>query len=227
MRRGIARSESLGPAGLPRPPTSHHRATREPRPCGRRRSRPNCEVARAVGEANHAFARLVLGVVLTRTNRILQGIAECKRALALDRNLAHAHAQFGLAKLYMGCGAETEAHMREAFRLSPLDIFAHNWMLTVGFAKLQTQEDNEAVVWFHRSIEANRNFPLAYFGLAAALALHGSLDQARAAAQAGLLISSTFTIRRFRDCAQNDNPIYLAERERVYQGMRRAGVPEG
>jgi hypothetical protein len=48
---------------------------------------------------NHAGAHLVLGAVQIHTNRTAQGMAESKRALALDRNLVSAHAQIGLAKL--------------------------------------------------------------------------------------------------------------------------------
>jgi TolB-like protein/class 3 adenylate cyclase len=40
----------------------------------------------------HAMAHLMLGIIQILTNRAAQGIAECERALALDRNLAHAHA---------------------------------------------------------------------------------------------------------------------------------------
>ena len=36
----------------------------------------------------HAFAHAVLGLVQIVTNRAAQGISECERALALDRNLA-------------------------------------------------------------------------------------------------------------------------------------------
>jgi TolB-like protein/class 3 adenylate cyclase len=185
-------------------------------------------VLKAVSEApNHAFAHLVLGAVLNATNRAVQGIAECERALALDRNLADAHARIGVAKFLIGRGAETETHINEAFRLSPRDIFAFDWLMMVGFAKLQITADSEAVDWFHRSIEANRNHPLAHFGLATALALVGSLDEARGVAKTGLALNPSFTIRRFRDGAQSDNPNFLAKRERIYQGLRTAGVPEG
>ena len=44
----------------------------------------------------------------------------------------------------------------------------------VGHAKLLLNADAEAVVWLGRSIEANRNYPLAHFLLAAALALLGA-----------------------------------------------------
>ena len=99
--------------------------------------------------------------------------------------------------------------------------------MIVGIAKLQLGADAEAVAWLRRSIEANRNHPLAHFYLAAALALLGALDEARAAAQAGLALNPSFTIRRFRANASSDNPTYLAGRERIYEGMRMAGVPEG
>ena len=174
----------------------------------------------------HAVAHLVLGGVKIATSRAAQGIEECERALALDRNLADAHAHIGLAKYLIGRGTETEAHINEALRLSPRDIYAFRWLIYVGFAKVQLDADAEAVAWFLRSIEANRNYPITHFALAAALALLGSLDQARAAAKAGLTLDPKFTIRRFRDGASSNNPAFLAKRERVYHGMRIAGVPE-
>jgi len=175
----------------------------------------------------HARAHLLLGFVQIRTKRAAEGIAECEQALALDRNLASAHAAIGLAKYVMGRGAETEGHAREALRLSPRDTFAYLWMGIAGHAKLGLGADEEAVVRFRRALEINRNDPVAHFALAAALAQLGRLDEAQAATQAGLALDPTFTISRWRNLAPSDNPIFLAQRERVYDGMRKAGVPEG
>lgn len=174
---------------------------------------------------NYAWGHLVLGTLLVATNRAAEGIHEFERALALDGNLAEAHAQIGGTKYFMGRSAETEAHINEAFRLSPRDIFAYRWMMMIGFAKLHLNADAEALDWFRRSIEANRN-SFTHFGLAAALALLGARDEAKAAAKAGLSLMPSFTIRRFREGAWSDNPTYLANRERIYQGLRMAGVPE-
>jgi TolB-like protein/class 3 adenylate cyclase len=176
---------------------------------------------------NHAVAHLGLGIVLLSSKRAAQGIAECERALALDRNLAEAHAQIGLAKFVLGREAETEGHVNDAFRLSPGDVFGYRWLQIIGHSKFQAGEYAEAVRWLHRSVEANRNFPFAHFVLAAALAHADELDEARASAQAGLAINPSFTIGRYRGTAYTDNPIYLAGRERLYEGMRLAGVPEG
>jgi tetratricopeptide (TPR) repeat protein len=128
---------------------------------------------------------------------------------------------------HLGRGAETEAHVHEALRLSPRDIGAFRWMMLVGIAKSQVGAYEEAVVWLRRSIDANRNMPYTHFNLAAALALLGRLDEARTAAKAGLALDPAFTIRRFQRQLSSDNPTYLAKRERVYEGMRLAGVPEG
>jgi TolB-like protein len=175
----------------------------------------------------YAVAHMYLGAVHISTDRATQGIVECEQALSLDRNLANAHGWIGLAKYYLGRGEETEAHVHEALRLSPRDIFAYRWMFFVGIAKVQLNADTEAVVWLRRSIEANRNYPVAHFLLAVALALLGSLDEARAVAQVGLSLHPGFTIRRFERQSPSHNPSYLTRRERFYEGMRLAGIPEG
>jgi TolB-like protein/class 3 adenylate cyclase/Tfp pilus assembly protein PilF len=174
-----------------------------------------------------ALAHLALGVVHILTNRAAEGIAECEQALALDRNLADAHAHIGWAKSLLGRSAENEAHTHEALRLSPRDIYAFRWMNGVGIAKSQLGADAEAVVWLRRSIEANPNQPMAHFLLAAALAQLGNLNEARAAVQAGLARNPGFTIHRYRANPWSDNPTYGAWRERMYEAMRMAGVPEG
>ena len=176
---------------------------------------------------NHASAHCLLGLIQIYSKRAAQGIAECERALALDRNLAVAHAQIGFAKYVTGRGEETEAHVLEALRLSPHDTAANVWMVWVGNAKSQIGADEEAIAWIRRAIEANRNLPAEYFFLAAALALVGRADEARAAAQAGLKLDPSFTVSRFRASVAGDNPTYLARRERICDGMSRAGIPEG
>jgi TolB-like protein/Tfp pilus assembly protein PilF len=175
----------------------------------------------------HALGHMLLGVVQMYTNRAAQGIAECQRALVLDRNLANAHGFIGAAKFFLGRPAETETHINEALRLSPRDTNAFRWMQFAGNARLHLGDNEAAVAWLRRGIEANRNYALMHFQLAGALALLGLLDEARAAAQSGLALYAGFTIRRFRSAAVGDNPTYLAGRERISEGLRMAGVPEG
>ena len=176
----------------------------------------------------HSRAHMYLGVVQMNTDRAAQGIAECEQALALDHNLADAHGWIGLCKFHGGRATETEAHIHDALRLSPRDTYSYRWLMFLAFVKLLENADAEAVVWLRRSLEANHNNTLAHFILAATLALLGKLDEARSAAHAGLALNPTFTVRRFRlNATRDDNPTYLAKRERICQGMRMAGVPEG
>jgi TolB-like protein/class 3 adenylate cyclase len=174
-----------------------------------------------------ALAHLCLGCVQIYTNRAAQGISECEQALAIDRNLASAHAYIGLAKYFVGRGEETEAHIRDALRLSPRDSSAYHWQVIAGVAKVFLGKDEEAVPQLRRAIEINRNYQIAHFYLGVALARLGELDEARIAAKDGLAMDPTFTIRRYRGDAPSDNPVFLAARQRIYETMRRIGLPEG
>jgi TolB-like protein/class 3 adenylate cyclase len=175
---------------------------------------------------DHALAHLSLGMVLGFTNRAAQGIAEYERALALDRNMAGAHALIGQNKLFIGRAEETEAHVLEALRLSPRDPWAYVWLLTAGFAACLLGRNEEAASWFRRSIEANRNFALCRFIHATVLANSGRMDEARSELAAGLALDPGFTIANFQSAVSSDNPLYLQQRARVIDEMRRAGIPE-
>ena len=175
---------------------------------------------------NHALAQYLLGNLFILTNRAIEGIGKCQRALELNRNLAGAHSHIGLAKLAVGLAEETECHILGALRLSPRDPNAYAWMVYAGAAKLYLGSDEDAVARLSKAVEINQNYALAHFLLSAALALLGRLQKARTAARSGLLLEPTFTVRRYRSGASSDNPTFLSQRERIYDGMRKAGVPE-
>ena len=122
---------------------------------------------------DHARGHMWLGYIGILTKRASEGIAECEHALRLDRNLASAHAYVGLGEMFLGRADETEAHIAEALRLSPRDTTAYIWMHIAGIAKNHLCLYEQAVAWFRRAIEANRNFPQAYYFVAAALAQLG------------------------------------------------------
>jgi TolB-like protein/class 3 adenylate cyclase/Tfp pilus assembly protein PilF len=177
---------------------------------------------------DHARGHMVLGLVYIYTKRAARGIAECEHALELDRNLAQAHSTLGMGKIYVGRPEETEAHIVEALRLSPRDTMANSWMSYAGIAKNYLGLYDQAVPWFRRSIEANRNIPHPHFVLGAALALLGQLDEARSSVRAGLALNPTFTISRAHAAwtAMSDDPTHLARLEHLLEGLRKAGVPE-
>jgi tetratricopeptide (TPR) repeat protein len=104
---------------------------------------------------------------------------------------------------------------------------AYVWMAHVGMAKSHLGSWEQAVAWCRRSIEANRNYFVAYLMLAVALAQLGRLDEARSAVEFGFALNPTFTISRGRAFwSASDNPTYLAQLEPMVEGSRKAGVPE-
>ena len=177
---------------------------------------------------DHALGHMWLGLVDIFTKRAAEGIAECEHALELDRNLASAHNLIGHGKIFIGRSEESEAHVAEALRLSPRDTNAYLWMHVAGQAKLYLGSYEQAVAWLRRSVEANRNFPIAKFHLAAALAQLDQLDEARSAVKAGLALDPAFAVSRVRAArtARSNDPTYLAANERIFEDMRKAGVPE-
>ena len=176
---------------------------------------------------DHALAHVSLGMILGFTNRAPQGIAEYERALALDRNMAGAHALIGQNKVFIGLAEQTKSHVLEALRLSPRDPWAYVWLLTAGFAACLLGRDEDAASWFRQSIEANRNFALCRFIHATVLANRGRMDEARSELAAGLALDPGFTIANFQSAVSSDNPLYLQQRARIINDMRRAGIPEG
>jgi TolB-like protein len=182
--------------------------------------------AKAVGFApDYAEARYAMGLVLTFTKRSAQGVAAFDRALALNRNLVQAHAMLGFGKICLGRSEETEAHIHDAFRLSPLDPDAFTWLMFAGLAALHLGRNEDAAGWLKQSIDAYPGFPAVHFLLSAALGNLGQRDDARMAVQAGLRLNPTFSVREFRGREYSDNAVYLEQRERIIEGLGRAGAP--
>jgi hypothetical protein len=77
-----------------------------------------------------------------------------------------------------------------------------------------------------KSVEINPHWALSQFVLAGALALAGLLADAAEACAVARRLAPNFTIAKFRSEAVSDSPVYLAQRQRFYEGLRLAGVPE-
>jgi tetratricopeptide (TPR) repeat protein len=91
------------------------------------------------------------------TRRAQQAIAEAERALALDRNLAHARGGvLATANIATGRAEQVEGHVQDAIRLSPRDKDLYVWAMLAGMANLCLAEDDTAVTWLRRSVETNR-----------------------------------------------------------------------
>ena len=185
-------------------------------------------LTRALAIAPNSSAALrVMGALLAVTQRADRGIEMLRHALTLDPNLARAHGSLGLAKAYAGLAEQTEDHVSDALRLSPRDALATNWLLHAGFAKSLLGQDEEALPWLRRSINANRSNHWPYFYSAACLANLGQIEVARRELAAGLALNPKFTIARYCAGQQSANPVFRAQNERIAENLRKAGAPGG
>jgi TolB-like protein/class 3 adenylate cyclase len=175
---------------------------------------------------DNAQAHLQRATALQASKAPERALSECELAISLDGNLAGAHGRAGLLKIFIGRAEETEQHVSEAMRLSPRDPDLHAWYFHLGVAALFLGRLDAAIRYLRKSVEISSEFGLGYFYLAAALALAGRQEEAAHARGTGERLTPTFTIRRVRARAFGDNPRYLEQRERLYEGLRRAGVPE-
>jgi len=74
---------------------------------------------------------------------------------------ADAHAGIGFGKILIGRAEGAEAHIVEALRLRPRDTFRLRLDDSRGYREAQLGDCEQAVGWFRRATEVNRNFPLA------------------------------------------------------------------
>jgi TolB-like protein len=176
---------------------------------------------------NCAEAHMTYGTVLYAMRAPERALRELELALGLDANLAAAHAYLGLIKYSLGRPRDTRAHVAEAMRLSPCDPLLFHWHFFIGVAELYLGRVVHGIESLRMSVEINPNWGLSQFVLAAALALTGLLAEAGEVRAVAQRLVPNFTIARFRAGAASDNPVYLAQREHFYRGLRLAGVPEG
>ena len=177
---------------------------------------------------DHARAHSALAGTYIFTKRAAQGLPVCEHAIALDRNLAHAHALIGMAKNLTGSPHEAEGHVHEALRLSPRDPWANIWLHWEGLGKICMGLWEQAVAPYRRSIEINRNLHTAHFLLAAVLAQLDRWDEARESVKSGLAVNQVMTIARARELwtGFSDDPTYRATLEPVFESLRKAGLTE-
>jgi TolB-like protein/class 3 adenylate cyclase len=176
---------------------------------------------------NTARLHYINGMLMSAKGAPAGELREQEIAIRLDRNLAIARVRAAAALLALGRTGEVAALVAEGMRLSPRDARLNVFYLPLGIADLLEGKLDAAVENLRRSVELNRHHFPAYFYLAAALALAGNGAEARAACEIGLKIQPNFTIARARIRGIGFALGVREQYDRLIDGMRKAGVPEG
>ena len=157
-------------------------------------------------------------IYLNVTLRSNDALRVANAGLAINPNSAYLHGIRSNAETYLGQFEQARSDIEQARRLSPRDPRAATWHAYLADAELGLGHLDAAIEEFSMAIDAGYRIPYCYLELAAAHALKGELDQAKAPLAEARRLNPKFSIK------------YLAERKRVLQptfdALRKAGLPE-
>jgi adenylate cyclase len=179
--------------------------------------------------ANSPSAHFVKGQVLLAERRVDDAIAEYERSLALDPNNANAVAALGITYSALGQYEKAIGFTDKAIRLSPHDPDLSFWCWTKSGAYFALQQYDQAMEWARRSIAINSNFSPPHSILAAALALTGHEAEARDALERSTALRKPKSIAALKAAMApwtSADPRLRAMLDRLFEGLRKAGMPE-
>jgi len=173
--------------------------------------------------ARHAMAR-----VLVAQKRGEEALIEAACGLRLNPSFMPTYLDLCQAYVMLGLPEKTIEYANRAMRLSPPDPYLYVFYAIEGVGHAMLRQDDRAIACLRRAVANNPQFPTPLANLAALLALSGQEAEARDVmnhylAQRGTKIR---TIARWRATGYSDHPVYLAFRERILEGQRKAGMPE-
>ncbi len=178
-------------------------------------------------DADSETAHIAKSWVLIGRNRHEEAISEAERALALNPSLIEAYHVRCCANNYLSQPDRALELADEAIRLSPRDPFLTAFHHFKGWAFSMKQQYEPAIEWLQR---AEHRLALTDLLLASALALIGRSAEAKKAfdqykAYPGVN-TTTIAQLRMQHFAVADNPEWIAYNERLFDGLRKAGMPE-
>jgi DNA-binding winged helix-turn-helix (wHTH) protein/tetratricopeptide (TPR) repeat protein len=166
------------------------------------------------------------GRFLIATNRFVESIVTCARALSLDPWNGLALYLTGLGQLHLGRFEDALQTFRQADRFDTPQVSRWTWCLGAGWANLLMDNGEAAVPWLRRSIAITAGSGRTHMLLAAACQQVGRIDDAKAAMQAGLTMRPGTTALNVAPPEKNASPVYVHAAHRVIRLMVAAGLPE-
>jgi len=154
-------------------------------------------------------------------------IAEAETAIAIDHNDADAYQNSRYFKLFLGHAEDGFAGLETALRLSPRDPFVPFWQFRICHLHTHLAQWEQAIEWCNKAIAGNPDQWWAFADLAAASAWAGHEKEAKEAAAQLQKIYPGFTVQTRASMHFTDDPTFNAQYQRIVEGLRKAGLPEG
>jgi adenylate cyclase len=190
--------------------------------------RANELVSRALAiDPNFYFAHFAKAYVLMAQGRTQEAVAEGERSLALNPSFIDAYLALCAANNFLGQPDRALELADKAIRLSPRDPHLRILYHMKGWAFFMKRQDDKAIEWLRRAEGGDVFTELI---LAAALALTGQQADAHETLKRYLAVNgiTTTTIAQLRkqQLSLADNSTWVAYNERLFEGLRKAGMPE-
>jgi adenylate cyclase len=175
-----------------------------------------------------AMAHFVKGEIQRAKGRNVEiAVNAYEAAIALNPSLAPAYSGLGGAKIRVGRSAEAFAPLQMAINLSPRDPLLNTFYFYICHAHSHLGQYEPAIEWCRKSI-ATKPFWIAYADLAASYAWTGQEGEAQAAVAELRRMRPGYTVARWLEDGNgwSENAVFLAEFQRIAEGLRKAGLPE-
>jgi TolB-like protein/DNA-binding winged helix-turn-helix (wHTH) protein len=189
------------------------------------RAEKTADAALAV-QPQYSLAHFAKGEIYFTKRQFGPSITENETVIALDPNNANAHALAGFLNLYLGRAEDGFAGVVAAFRLSPRDPSVPWWQFFMCVLHARLAHWEQAIEWCEKSIVGNPELFYPYVDLAAANVWAGHDKEAREAVAQLLKVYPGYTVQKFAGTHYSDDPTFNAQRARIAEGLRKAGLPE-
>jgi TolB-like protein/class 3 adenylate cyclase len=170
------------------------------------------------------LAHRVAAKIYTTGGRWNEAMAESERAIALDANDPNGYVAMGTLLVKVGSPSEGLEFIETAMRLDPRS----DYLYRLGDAQFHLERFEEAAATLLRATKRNPGDEWNFFLLAAA---YGQLGREQEASSAIEMFNNLRLKARQRQYTLTDidnwNFKEAAERERLRNGLRKAGLPEG
>jgi tetratricopeptide (TPR) repeat protein len=182
-------------------------------------------------DPTNAGAHNEKGWLLTDEARFEEAIAEREQALLLDPTDVGAIQGMAWDHVNLGHFEKGLELFDKAIRLSPRDPQLHFMCTGKAWVYFGLKQYDQAIDWARRAIAAGTSNPFPHATLAAALALTRHEAEAREALQHYLALppsaQNIAAVKAYNARFTPDaNPRVLDSQERLYEGLRKAGLPE-
>jgi adenylate cyclase len=162
----------------------------------------------------------ILGSLYMLRKEYDKAIAACQKAIELSPNSAESIYYYGHVLRFAGRFDEAIPVLQKAIRLNPVTPI--NYMNNLAWAYALSEQYEQAILLWKKTLERNPDYLFAYMGLTLAYQLSGNEVSAREAAAEVMRIKPNLSVTKIEKGWTTKN----VNRKRLFEAWRKAGLPD-